>query len=477
MFDLATFHKFDTATNSEFRVAEVIAALSHALDLAEGQPAGHAVRTCLIGMRLAEELQLPSVERSALFYALLLKDIGSSANSSKMCYLLAADDRKLKTDLKNVDWAKLTETFKFVNRNVMPDGSPLQRALRSVVIALEGPRGAARLVEMRCQRGADAARRLGFSDATVTAIWHLDEHWDGRGYPKGFEGEEISLGGRIACLAQTVAALYCADGLPAAADIACERRGTWFDPALVDALLAFMDDFEFWNEVGSPDPGAEIAHLEPEEFIRFADEATLDCIARTFAEVVDAKSPWTFGHSLGVAQIALGIAQVLGLPDESLDRVHRAGLLHDIGKLGVSNLILDKPGNLNSDEYVELRRHPEFTLQILGRSAAFHDIAEMAATHHERLDGRGYHRGIHAVELPVESRLLVVADICEALAAKRPYRDEFPREKVHAILTKDAGTAVCADCVQALKDYHARSELYSRVNDQLDELDRLLQSV
>ena len=299
----------------------------------------------------------------------------------------------------------------------------------------------------------------------------------GAGIPKASKEKRFHSAAELPAWRQTVAAFYCADGLPAAADIACERRGTWFDPALVDAFLAFMDDFEFWNEVGSPNPGAKIAELEPEEFIRFADEAALDRIARTFAEVVDAKSPWTNGHSQGVAQIAVGIAQVLGLPDESLARVHRAGLLHDIGKLGVSNLILDKPGNLSSDEYVELRRHPEFTLQILGRSTAFHDIVETAAMHHERLDGRGYHRGIHAVELPVESRLLVVADISEALAAKRPYRDEFPREKVHAILTKDAGTAVCPDCVQALKDYHARSELYSRVDDQLDELDRLLHSL
>jgi putative nucleotidyltransferase with HDIG domain len=477
MLDLATLHEVDSTTGSETRLAEVSAALSGSLDLAEGQTAGHALRTCRIGMRIADELHLSPQDRSTLFYALLLKDLGSSANASKMCYLLAADDRKLKSDLKIVDWARLTETFKFVNRNVMPDGSPLQRVLRSVVLALEGPRGAARLVEMRCEHGAEFARRLGFSEATATAIRHVDEHWDGRGYPGGLKGEEISIGGRIACLAQTVAAFYDADGLAAAADIACERRGTWFDPSLVGAFLACNDDVEFWNDVGSPDPGAGIAGLEPEEFARVADEGTLDRIARTFAEVVDAKSPWTYGHSRGVAQIALGIAQALGLPDESLARVHRAGLLHDVGKLGVSNLILDKPGNLSSDEYVELRRHPEFTHQILQRSTAFYEIAEMAATHHERLDGRGYHRGIPAVELPIESRLLVVADICEALSAKRPHRDEFPREQVHAILTKDAGTAVCPDCVQALKDYHARSELYSRVNDQLDALDRLLQSV
>src|SRR5262249_45989992 len=204
----------------------------------------------------------------------------------------------------------------------------------------------------------------------------------------------------------------------------------------------------------SCDLRAEVVRLEPVQGVFPADGAALERIARIFAEIVDSKSPWTWRHSEGVAQIAVGIAKVLGLPQESVSRVHRTGLLHDLGKLGVSNLILDKPGNLTSEEYVELRRHPEFTHQILGSIAAYHDIAEMAATHHERLDGRGYHRGIPAVDLPLESRLLVVADICEALSARRPYRDAMPRERVHEILTKDAGTAVCPGCVEALKAYY-----------------------
>lgn len=477
MFNPATLCDLDSTATSEVRVSEVISALSYALDLTEGQPEGHAVRTCLIGMRIADELRLPPEDCSALFYALLLKDLGCSSNSAKLCYLFSADDRKVKSNLRTVDWAKMSETVKFMSKNVMPDGSPMQRALRAVVFALEGPSGPSKIVEVRCERGADIARRLGFPEATATAILHLDEHWDGRGHPKGLTRDEISLGGRIACLAQTIDVFFCTGGRSAAVEIARERRGAWFDPALVDAFLAFAGDAGFWSRVGSSDPRTEIAQLEPEDLVLTANEATLDRIARAFAEVVDAKSPWTFRHSEGVARIAVGIAKALGLSDSALTTIHRAGLLHDIGKLGVSNLILDKPGNLSSEEYVELRRHPEFTHQILGRIAPFHDIAEIAATHHERLDGRGYHRGLRAVELPVESRLLVVADICEALSAKRPYRDEMPQERVHAILTKDSGTAVCPECVQALKEYHDRSDIISRVNDQLDELDRLLQSL
>jgi HD-GYP domain-containing protein (c-di-GMP phosphodiesterase class II) len=303
----------------------------------------------------------------------------------------------------------------------------------------------------------------------------LDERWDGRGYSEGLKGDEISLLGRIAGLAQAIEISFASGGPAAAAHLASERRGTWFDPSLVDAFLACSGDGTFWSRVASADPRAELNRLVPDADVAIADEAALDRIAGIFAEVVDAKSPWTHGHSQGVAQIAVGIGKALGLAEDTLARIRRAGLLHDLGKLGVSNLILDKPGNLSSDEYVELRRHPRLTHQILGRIAAFSDITDMAASHHERLDGRGYHRGIPAIDLPIESRLLVVADICEALSARRPYRDAMPREQVHEVLTKDAGTAVCPQCVEALKVYHDQSDTISRVNDQLNALDGVLQ--
>jgi HD-GYP domain-containing protein (c-di-GMP phosphodiesterase class II) len=477
MLKPATHHAPECTPDPQFRIAEVIAGLSSALDLAEGQPQGHAARTCLIGMRIADELRLEAAERSELFYALLLKDLGGSSNAAKICYLFGADDRRVKSDLKAVDWSRMSQTVQFLNRAVMPDGAPLQRVLHAAVFALEGSGGPKKISRMRCEAGADFSRRLGFSRGTAEAVLHVDERWDGRGYPSGLTAEEIPLFGRVASLAQTIDAFLRIGGPLGAATIAQERRGSWFDPSLVDAFLSFSGDAAFWSRVTGSDPWKQVVQIEPGVPVFPADGAALDRIARIFAEVVDTKSPWTWRHSEGVAQIAVGIAKVLGLSEDSLSRIHRAGLLHDLGKLGVSNLILDKPGNLTSGEYVELRRHPEFTHQILGSIAAFQDIAEMAATHHERLDGRGYHRGIPAIDLPVESRLLVVADICEALSARRPYRDAMPRERVHEILDKDAGTAVCPDCVEALKTYHDRNDIISRVNDQLNAVDHVLAGI
>ena len=474
MFDSATLSDLDDVATSQIRVAEIVTALSYALDLAEGQREGHAVRTCLIGMAIAEELKLSDADRSTLYYVLLLKDLGGSSNSAKLCYLFGADDRKVKHNLKLVDWARMSQSLQFMSRNVMPDGSALQRAMRTVVLALEGPSGLSRLIQARSERGVEIARRLGLSEPTATAIGQLDEHWDGRGHPAGLEREDISLPARICCLAQTVEFFFSESGPAAAADIARERRGTWFDPAMVDAFLSLARENAFWERLKGADLRAEAVRLEPREFVLTASDAAVDRIARGFAQVVDAKSHWTYRHSENVARIGVGIANVLGLPEETVSRVYRASLLHDIGKLSVSNLILDKPGNLTSQEYVELRRHPLHTHQILGRSPVFADVTEMAASHHERFDGRGYPRGIPSEKLPVEARLVMVADICEALSSKRPHRPEMPREKVHEILAKDAGTAVCPECVEALKNYHDRAELISKVNEQLDEVERVM---
>src|SRR6185437_13952659 len=144
----------DCNMNSEVRISEVIAALSYALDLAEGQPEGHAVRTCFIGMRIAHELKLRSADRAALFYALLLKDVGGTATSAKICCLFGADDHAVKRNLKSADWGTMSNTVQFASRNVMPEGSAWQRALRTAVVALEGPSGPSRVFRIRSGRGA-----------------------------------------------------------------------------------------------------------------------------------------------------------------------------------------------------------------------------------------------------------------------------------------------------------------------------------
>src|SRR5262249_7240362 len=186
-----------------------------------------------------------------------------STNAAKICYLFGADDRRVKSDLKAVDWSRMSQTVQFLKRAVMPDGAPLQRVLHAAVFALEGSGGPKKISQMRCEAGADFARRLGFSEGTAAAIWHLDERWDGRGDPSGVQAEEIPLFGRIASLAQTIDRFLRIGGAEGAATIARDRRGSWFDPSLVDAFLSFSGKAAFWTRVTGSDPWVEVVRIEP----------------------------------------------------------------------------------------------------------------------------------------------------------------------------------------------------------------------
>lgn len=458
----------------QIRLSEIISALSVALDITQGQPEGHCMRSALVGMRLAQELRLPSSDRSALFYALLLKDLGCSSNAAKVTYLFGADDHLVKRSARMIDWTKTGETIRHGWKYCSPGGSVIEKLLKMAAMARDGVAGAKKIAEVRCERGAGIARMLRLPDATATAIFDLDEHWNGTGHPFGLKGEEISLLGRTCCLAQTVEVFFTTYGLESAVDVAVQRRGEWFDPQLVDALVTCKHDVGFWQKLLDDDLPSELSRWEPEDATLMADEACLDRVAEAFAKVVDAKSPWTFQHSTRVAEIAVGVAEQFDCSPEVLRDIRRAGLLHDIGKLGVSNLILDKPGKPTEEEFEQIRKHPDYTQQILERVDAFELLADVASAHHERLDGRGYHRQLDGGQMHWISRVLAVADICEAMSAKRPYRDALPWDRIQNIMANDAGPGIDPECFAALEHWIDRHALASRVEAQMREVDRLI---
>ena len=429
----------------------MLGGLSYALDLTEGQRPGHAVRSCLLGMRIAKELQLTPDQRSALFYALLMKDLGCSSNAARFSVLFGADDQRVKADLKTTDWPRAIESFRFVARNVAPGQFWLKRTWQLLGVLTRGPEGARDVVLTRCERGADIARTLGFHDDTVQAIRALDEHWNGAGQPYALAGEQIPLLGRILGLAQTIEVFFTTYGVESAFDVALARKGSWFDPALVDAFLALRSDSEFWRALAEDDTASQIAQVEPADRLLVADDDRLDRVAEAFALVIDAKSPWTFQHSRGVAATSVAIAQVMGYPSEQVREIRRAALLHDIGKLGVSSLILDKPAKLTDDEFQIMRQHTTATREILGRTGCFKHLAHVAASHHERLDGTGYDLGLGRTELPMLTRVLCTSDICDALRASRPYRAGMPTERVLEIMGREVGAGLDATCFEALE--------------------------
>jgi HD-GYP domain-containing protein (c-di-GMP phosphodiesterase class II) len=429
----------------QVRLSAVIGAMSYALDVTEGEAPGHALRSCKIGMRLAEAMQLDAPTRSHLFYALLLKDAGCSANSAKMAALFGADDHVAKRTSKRIDWSAKLPAFAWSLRTVVPGGSPRARLDRLLAIKSEGEVTHA-LMQARCDRGADIARMLGLESETAEAIRALDEHWDGGGQPRGLRGEEIPLLGRILCLAQTVEIFHAAGGVGAAWRVARKRRGGWFDPAVVDALGTLLVDTAFWDSLATRD----IGEWEPQDRLLTADDARLDLIAAAFAGVVDAKSPWTYQHSDRVCLIVLGMASAFGAEEAELGDLRRAALLHDLGKLAISNRILDKPAALTNAEFRQVRQHPLVTEQILSRLPGHEHIAAVAGAHHERLDGGGYPRGLSARDMTRNMRLLAIADVYEALTSERPYRPALRSEEALAIIRADVPDRLDAEAFAVL---------------------------
>jgi putative nucleotidyltransferase with HDIG domain len=434
------------------RLSEVLSALSYALDIVEGQPEGHVLRSCYIGMKIGERLGLSEEDRSALFYALLLKDAGCSSNASKITALFGSDDFETKKAFKTVDWSRLPHAVKYVASTVSPDGAIWTKARRFFAVGLEGQKGARQLVLIRCERGAEIVRLMGFPEASAQAIRNLDEHWNGHGHPDGLRRDEIPLLSRICGLAQTAEVFYSGFGPARAEEVAKARRKTWFDPDVVDAFLSLTKDGSLWKDIRAPELGPEISRLEPEDQVVEVTPERLDLVAEAFSQIIDAKSPFTYTHSEGVTEVAVAIAKQLDFEPEALRDLKRAALLHDIGKLGVSNSILDKPGRLTDEEFGIIKNHPRLTYGILSRVSAFQPIAQTAANHHEKLDGTGYHRGITGDDLDRPSRILAVADIFDALSKDRPYRAAMPMEKVISILDSDSGDKLCPESVDILKE-------------------------
>lgn len=437
-------------TTPTVRMSEVLSALSYILDVVEGQPRGHIVRSCYIGMTLGQRLGLSATQLSDLFYALLLKDAGCSSNAARVSAMFGADDFVPKHNMKTVNWSSLPHAGLFVLRNVSPDGAIWTKARHVISLGLQGQKAARELVEIRCERGAGIARVLGFSEATALAIRNLDEHWDGAGHPDGLKQDETPLLARICGLAQTLDVFYSRYGPVEAEAMVRNRRKRWFDPRLVDAFFAVTAERQFWETLGRADLPSVVSNLEPADLVLDATPDRLDAIASAFAEIIDAKSPYTSQHSTGVARVTTALASYMGFSDAEVREQTRGALLHDIGKLGVSNQILDKPGKLTDAEFAEIRKHPALTWETLRRVPLLAPLAEVAAAHHERLDGSGYFRGIPGSELTLPARILAVADVYDALASERPYRSALPLEEVLAIIQRDSGSKLCGDCVESL---------------------------
>jgi HD-GYP domain-containing protein (c-di-GMP phosphodiesterase class II) len=431
-------------------LAEILGAFSYALDLTEGQPAGHSMRACWIGMQIADGLGLDSETKREIFYAVLLKDLGCSSNAARVTEMFVGDDRVLKAGFKLIG-PDAADFGAFIMTQTGLSAGEVERQRAIAHLLANAGDIMTDLMETRCTRGADIARQLRFGDGTAQAIAHLDEHWDGSGLPLGLSGESIALGGRIALLAQVADVFFMAgNGVLARTEVA-RRSGTWLDPQLVDLFLNLSKSPDFWSTLGRSDLDKRLFATEPAQCRVLVDEDYLDDIATAFGQVIDAKSPFTGGHSERVSLYADRVAETLGLGEAARRPLRRAAMLHDVGKLGVSSSVLEKPGKLDQAEWAIMQSHAAMTGDILSRIGVMHDMALIAASHHERLDGKGYPLGLDARMIALETRIISVADFFDALTADRPYRAAMSIDDALGVMAAEVGGALDKACFEALQ--------------------------
>lgn len=434
----------------QIRLAELLGSLSKALDLTEGQPRGHCVRCCWTGTHIGIEYGLKDQDLSDLYYTLLMKDLGCSSNAARICSLYLTDDLNFKKDFKYID-GSLPHALRFILNHTGLKSGLAERFGALINVLSNGGSISKDLIETRCHQGAEIARKLRFSENVALGIKNLDEHWDGTGLPDKILGMEIPVNSQIALMSQVIDVFQFEGDREGAIQEIINRTGTWFNPAIVEAFVEVADNDDFWKALPSENLHEQVFSMTAAMQDMLVDDDYLDDISIAFAQVIDAKSPFTHGHSERVTLYTDLIAEQLGLEDEHRRWLKRGALLHDIGKLGVSNAILDKNGKPTDEEWEAIKKHPVYSYEILSGISVFENILPVVRGHHERLDGKGYPDGLAGDEISRETRIVTVADIFDALTADRPYRKAMPVERALTIMREEFSAAIDKECFEALE--------------------------
>lgn len=403
------------------RLAEVLGALSLATDIGTGRPLGHGARTCLIAMAIGEQMGLDHARLRSLFRVSLLKFLGCTADSTETAKAVGGDELGFNAAMGPVFFGSVPEMARAMVASVGKT-KPLVRRGQLLVSAMTDTKSAREGLAAHCEVAAMLARRLDMGPEVIAALRHAYERWDGKGYPAGVSGDQISVEARIVAVAGD------ADLLGAgAAETISRRSGKGYDPDVVDAWQAVGPT---WAEAGWGDT----MNAEPKP-IAYTDD--LDSALAIMADFVDLKSTWTRGHSRNVADLAMGAAVAAGLPESDVRDLGRAGLVHDLGRVGVENGIWDKPGKLSSFEWEKVMIHPYLTGRILDRCRALRGLETLATSHHERIDGSGYHHRWTGDQLSPAARILAAADVFDALRSDRPHRPALDWDEAVDAITQE----------------------------------------
>jgi HD-GYP domain-containing protein (c-di-GMP phosphodiesterase class II)/DNA-binding CsgD family transcriptional regulator len=409
----------------DLRLVDLLAALSVATDLGMGQEPEKAVRGCLVATGLARAMDLPDRDLADIFYTTLLQHVGCTAPAHEIAHSLG-DGPAILPLAERTDPASRRENLAFLAAVGRGTGADRVRHLARTVAA--GKRGSRAVNRAVCEVGSLMADRLRLGEGVRLGLLQSLERWDGKGDAHGLAGDAIALPARFTALATQVVIFDRLGGPDAALAMVRRRAGAWFDPALAERFERV--GAEVLHRLAEADVWAEVLAAEPAP-ARCIPPAQLDEVAGAFADMVDLMTPFTLGHSAGVARLAGDAAGLLRLEAGEVDLVRRAALLHDLGRVAISGKLWEQPRPLTATQWEQVRLHPYHSERILARSAALAPLARIAGMHHDRQDGSGYHHGASGAEIPAPARLLAAADAeCARAviraAGQRPSRSRSP---------------------------------------------------
>jgi HD-GYP domain-containing protein (c-di-GMP phosphodiesterase class II) len=417
---------------ADVRLSDLVAAFSLATDLGLGQPMDHVLRAWRIAAALGDHFGIDADARGDLYYVVTLAWVGCVADTPEVAALFG-DDIAFRADSYDVDFAGLP-LLGFMLRHIGAGSPALQRIRLGANFLRTGGKAVQRGLMSHCLTTSRLAERFELGEDVCQPLQQVFARWDGKGVPDTLAGDAIALPMRLFHLADTVEVHHRARGADAAVEVARAKRGTHFDPAVVDAFCSVAGEV-----LGDPDADHDWATLidgEPSLQHRLDDEQ-LDRALEAIADFTDLRSIFRAGHSRAVAELAALAAAEAGLPEQEVAGVRRAALVHDIGLHAIPASILDKPGPLTPTERERLRMSPYYTERMLARPSALARIGAVASCAHERGDGSGYHRGLTSNAIPMSGRLLAAACAFRAMIEPRAHRPAHTAKQAASELRSD----------------------------------------
>jgi HD-GYP domain-containing protein (c-di-GMP phosphodiesterase class II)/DNA-binding CsgD family transcriptional regulator len=398
-------------------VGELLGVLSLAIDLGSGQPQGHGLRTCVLAVGLARELGLDEPIVADVHRVALLRFLGCTSDGAETARMGGGNDVAFRKAMAPAVMGERRAMLGQLARTMGPDGRRLGR-VGHVAAAVRNRKAGGRALAGHCEVGAMLAAGLGMGEGVLNSLAHAFERWDGRGIPAGLAGEEVPWPVRVVVVARD-AELFSRLAPEELDGVLQARRGRAYDPVVVDVfaacgerLLAEIDGTDAWEAALDCDPATRQTMTGEE----------LDAALRAIAEFTDLKSPWTRAHSVRVAELAGAATTSLGHGAEDAALARRAGLVHDLGQVGVPFCVWDRPAGLGPADWELVRCHTLWAERALGAASPLRNLASLVGAHHERLDGSGYHRQLDRARLGGLARVLAAADVHAALAEPRPHR-------------------------------------------------------